>query len=711
MRQLTQKLKSGNMTVREILIPAIDNNKILIKNYYSLISSGTEGSTVSTARKSIIGKIKERPQQFKQVLEVLKTQGIASTYRAVNKKLDSYSPLGYSCAGEVISVGDNVKKFSIGDKVACAGVGYANHAEVVAVPVNLTVKLPENAIMKYAAYNTLGAIAMQGVRQADVRVGETCVVIGLGLIGQLTCLILKASGVKVIGVDVSTYAVDMAKKSVDMALLRNTQGIEGIIDEFAGGIGADAVIITAATDSLDPVNFAGAVARKKGKVIIVGAVPTGFDREPHYYRKELELKMACSYGPGRYDINYEEKGIDYPAGYVRWTEKRNMEAFQQLIHSGAIDLEYLTTHEFSLEEAPKAYDIIVNKTEPHLGMLIRYDTDKVHTPSKLEVHPAKPTGKINIAFIGAGSYAQSNLLPYIPKNDGIRRKGVLTNTGTTSKRVAEKFGFEFCTSNESDIFKNSEVNSVFIATRHDSHGEYVLKSLEAGKHVFVEKPLCLTEEELESILSVYGKSDGLQLMVGFNRRFSPLTTLLKNNIVEGPMTMIYRINAGEIPPDSWIQDRELGGGRIIGEVCHFIDYLTFMNGSHPVSVFAQALPDPAGLNDTVNIQVGFSNGSTGIIAYYANGSKKVPKEYVEVYRAGTTGILQDFKKVQIFGKTTQKRKLFAQNKGQKEMMTNFFESLLAGGQPLIPFKDIYYVTKATFAVHESLRTGSKVTIL
>ena len=282
MRQLTQKLKSGNMTVREILIPTVDNNKILIKNHYSLISSGTEGSTVSTARKSVIGKIKERPQQFKKVLEVLKTQGIANTYRAVNKKLDSYSPLGYSCAGEVITVGDNVKEFSIGDKVACAGVGYANHAEVVAVPVNLTVKLPENANMKYAAYNTLGAIAMQGVRQADMRVGETCVVIGLGLIGQLTCLILRASGVRVIGVDVSEYAVDMAKKSAGIALLRNTQGIEGIIDEFTVGIGADAVIITAATDSLDPVNFAGAVARKKGKVIIVGAVPTGFNREPHY---------------------------------------------------------------------------------------------------------------------------------------------------------------------------------------------------------------------------------------------------------------------------------------------------------------------------------------------------------------------------------------------------------------------------------------------
>ena len=547
MQQLTQKLGSGDMIIQDVPYPQLGKGMVIVKNHYSIISAGTEGSTVVAARKSLIGKAKERPQQVKQVIDTLKKQGPVQTYRAVMKKLDAYSPLGYSCAGEVIEVGQGVTEFEVGDKVACAGVGYANHAEIVSVPTNLCVKLGKDVNLKNAAYNTLGAISMQGVRQADMRLGESCVVIGLGLLGQLAALILKASGVTVIGIDVSEAAVKQAidNSVVDLGLTRNATGIEEQIQNATNGYGADTVIIAAATSSIDPINFAGAIARKKGKVVVLGAVPTGFDRDPFWYRKELELKMACSYGPGRYDLNYEEKGIDYPLAYVRWTEKRNMEAFQSLIATNRINIDYLTTHEFEFDNAKAAFDLVVSKTEPFTGIALKYDTDKVASKSKISTSETEKLGIINLSFIGAGSYAQGNLLPNIPETADFGRVGVLTNTGTTSKRVAEKFKFQFCATEESDVL-DDKTNTIFVATRHDSHGPYVLKSLEANKNVFVEKPLCLLESELESIIEAQSKTNKA-VMVGFNRRFSPLTTKLKKAIGDNPMTMLYRINAGAIP--------------------------------------------------------------------------------------------------------------------------------------------------------------------
>ncbi len=706
MQQVTQKLGSGEMVIQELPIPQIGKGMILVRNHYSLISAGTEGSTVSTARKSLIGKAKERPQQAMQVLDVLKSQGPVQTYRAVMKKLDAYSPMGYSSAGEVIEVGEGVSEFKPGDKVACAGVGYANHAEVVSVPKNLCVKLAPDADLKNAAYNTLGAISLQGVRQADLRLGESCAIIGLGLLGQLASLQLKASGVTTIGVDIDESSVNTALKNeaVDFAFTRSIAGLEQKIEHITNGLGVDAVIIAAATSSLDPVNFAGAIARKKGKVIILGAVPTGFDRNPYWYNKELELKMACSYGPGRYDLNYEEKGIDYPAAYVRWTEKRNMEAFQNLINKNIINIDYLTTHDFAFDDAPKAFDMVVNKTEHFIGIALKYDVNKEHKHDKTIITSNVKESKVNISFIGAGSYAQGNLLPNIPQNDNIGRIGILTNTGTTSKRVAEKFKFEFCSANEKDII-NDQTNTLFIATRHDSHAEYVIKGLEANKNIFVEKPLCLTEVELTEISNKVSEKRK-SVMVGFNRRFSPLTKIIKEKLGEGPMSMIYRINAGSIAKDTWVQDVEIGGGRIIGEACHFIDYLTYINGSLPTKLSAQALPDPNGLNDTVNILIQFENGSTGVVAYYANGAKKLPKEYIEIFSVGTTAILSDFKELKIYGSgKTYKKKLQNQNKGQKQMMEVFFNCLLTTGEAPIPVEEIFAVTSATFAVIKSIQEG------
>lgn len=701
MEQLTQKLGSGEMVIQELPVPQLSAGMVLVQNHFSLISAGTEGSTVKAARKSLIGKAKERPQQVKQVLEKLKQQGVVQTYRAVMKKLDAYSPLGYSSAGTVIAVADDVTEFKVGDKVACAGAGYANHAEIVSVPKNLCVKLAPDADLAKACYNTLGAIALQGVRQADMRLGETCAVIGLGLIGQLACLELKASGVNVIGIDVAPAAVKLAADHcADLALTRNQPGIKEQILDFTDGRGVDAVIIAAATSSLDPVNFAGSICRRKGRVVVLGAVPTGFDRDPDYYKKELELRMSCSYGPGRYDLNYEEKGIDYPAAYVRWTEKRNMEAFQRLVHSGRIDLDYLTTHVFKFEDAPKAYDIVLTHSEPFLGILLEYDTTKEHKATSIITGEFTPVSDVNIAFIGAGSYAQGNLLPNLPRPE-VGRVAVMTNSGTTSKRVAEKFKFAKCTANADEILQDKDINTLFIATRHDSHAKYVAEALRAGKNVYVEKPLCLTLDELVEIEDLV-KTTGKGVMIGFNRRFSPFAAMIKKRVGSGKMSMIYRVNAGSIPGDHWIQDPTVGGGRVVGEVCHFIDLMAYMCGSAPVKVSASALPDAADLNDTLNITVEFANGSTGVVAYYANGSKSLPKEYFEVYHAGTTGIIYDFRKAEVYGRKLEKMKKMNQDKGQPEMMRQFFAALKDGKMP-ISMEDIFSVTKATFAVLESIR--------
>jgi len=711
MKQLTQKLKDGDTKVVEVPFPQCGPRMVLVRNHFSVISAGTEGATANSARKSLLAKAKERPQQVRQVLEVLKKQGIVQTYRAVTKKLEAYSPCGYSSAGVVIGVGEEVAEFVAGDKVACAGVGYANHAEIVAVPVNLCVKLAEDADLADAAYNTLGAIAMQGVRQADLKLGDTVAVIGLGLIGQLAAQLCRASGCRVVGVDVSEQAVHKASPHLDCAIARGTVGIEQLIYDYTGGIGADAVIIAAATSNLDPINFAGKIARRKAVVVVLGAVPTGFDRAD-YYKKELTLKMSCSYGPGRYDLDYEDKCIDYPVEYVRWTEKRNMEAFQQLLHAGKIDVKSLTTHRFPFAEAPRAYDMIVNRTEPFTGIVLEYDAEPVLQTGNIIVDSAAANekGADGVAFIGAGSYAQGNLLPNLPDKREFPRITVLTNSGTTSRRVAERFGFASCTDSEKDVFDNSTVGTVFIATRHDSHAEYVIKALEHGKNVFVEKPLAMNETELQNIENAWRES-GKSLMVGFNRRFSPLSAILKKALGAGPMSMIYRINAGSIPAGSWIQDAELGGGRIIGEGCHFIDYMSWVCGGRPVQIYASALPDPNGFNDTLNLNIEFDNGSIGVMAYYANGSKSLAKEYFEAHHAGVSVVLQDFREVQVFGRRSFREKLWGQNKGQAEMVSGFFDSLKQPGKNLIPFVELKSATLTSFAALTSLREKSPVRIV
>jgi len=711
MLQLTQNLKSGKMELSEVPVPALAGGRVLVRNHYSVISAGTEGGKVSTARKGYIGKAKEKPSQVKQVIDTLKSEGIASTYRRVMNKLDALSPLGYSASGVVEAVGEGVTRFKVGDRVASGGEG-SNHAEVSSVPENLVVKVPDAVTLEHAAYATIAAIAIQGVRQADLRLGESCAVIGLGLLGQLTVQILKAAGVKVAGVDIDPDMVELAGRSgADVAFTRGSGEEERAIVDFSDGYGVDAVIITAGSSSLDPVELAGGLCRRKGRVVIVGAVPTGFSRE-NYYRKELELRMATSYGPGRYDPNYEEKGRDYPIGYVRWTENRNMQAFLQLVADGKIDLSFLTTHEVEFEKAPDAYQMIVDRSEPYVGIVLKYDTEK-ETVRSIDLsgqglRPSTEGGEPRISFIGAGSFAQNLLLPNIKDSVLI---SVATSQGHTSKNVAQKWNFRTATCDAEDVFTDDS-NTVFIATRHDSHAEYVMRSLSAGKNVFVEKPLCMTEEELEEIAGIYNRASGgdaLRLMVGFNRRFAPHVRTIKREFSDKlPKSINYRVNAGAIPADHWVQDREIGGGRIIGEVCHFVDLAMFLAGSLPKSLSAAAMEDPRGLLDTLNVNILFRDGSIANVSYFANGSKAMKKERLEIFSSGKTAVLDDFTRLDIFTSRKTTNKKLGRDKGHRREVEEFLDSIRNGSPAPISFEEIYYSTKMSFDIIRSINNGETI---
>ena len=725
MKMLAQHLSNGRPFVVDAPIPQLEPGRILVRNRYSAVSSGTEGATVRSARKNIVAKALARPKDVRAVLDLVQRQGVVAAYRAVSKKLDSYSPLGYSCAGRVVAVGPDVSGFEAGDLVACAGVGYANHAEYVVVPTNLCARLAPDADLKLAAYNTLGAIAMQGARQADLRLGETCVVIGLGIVGVLTCKLMQASGVTTIGVDVLDSAVAQARKLAIDAHLRNAPALDEIIATRTRGLGADAVVVAASTSSLDPINYAGKIARHKGRVVVLGDVPTGFDRNPDYYPKELELRMSCSYGPGRYDLEYEEKGRDYPPGYARWTEQRNMQAFQDLIRDNKLQLDALTTHLLAIDDAPQAYDMILRRNEPYLGVLIEYPEEDDATDvtqiarnasnnqdvRRVTRDDANP--EVGYAFIGAGSYAQGSLLPNMPNSRAFRPVAILTRSGASALRVAEKFGFPVLAPSADAIFTSDQIAAVFIATRHNLHAELVLRALRSGKSVFVEKPLCLTLDEFVELRATYDEradaGTAQRLMVGFNRRFAPTARALKDRLGNAPLAIAYRVNAGAIPSTSWIQDAELGGGRILGEVCHFIDFAAWLANDSPSAVYAAAMRDPNALNDTLTIALRFGNGSIANINYFANGGKSLAKERIEVYQSGQTYILDDFRSLARYdARGSQTLVRGRQDKGQREMLRRFAASLAPNGTDAIAPDEIFRSTLATFAARESLASRREV---
>lgn len=714
MKQILQHVRSGNLESAEVPEPYVKFGGVVVYNSASLISAGTERMMIDFTGKSMLGKAKERPDLVKQVLDKVKKDGLMPTLQTVMNRLDQPIPLGYSCAGVVEQVGRGAEEFAVGDRVACAGMGYASHAHAVFVPKNLTVKIPDNVTFEDASYVTLGAIALQGVRVAEVRLGESVAVIGLGLIGQLTVQILKASGCRVIGIDLDPAKVSLARElGADAAVLRS-EDVEGAVAAFTAGVGMDSVIITAAADTNDPTELAGEICRDRGIVSMVGAVRMDVPRKI-YYEKELQLRLSRSYGPGRYDPEYEEKGHDYPIGYVRWTERRNMEEFLRLVSTGQVTPSRLTTHRFAIEEAEKAYAIVTGQDhQPFLGVVLTYGENSGVEPVRtieLKPRPAK-AGKVGIGFVGAGNFAKAVLLPRFKAASDTVLVGVSTATGVNARTTGEKYGFSYCTTDTDQLLADESIDAVVIATRHGSHAKFAADALRAGKAVFVEKPLAINEEGLEKVLDALEASGGL-LTVGFNRRFSPLAVEMKQFFPEGqPLAVQYRINAGPITAGTWVHDHEDGGGRIIGEVCHFIDLVQFLTGDELVEVFAHSLGGPtAELHDTVTITLRFRGGSIASINYFSTGDKSFPKEMVEVYGGNGIAILDDFRQLTLTRNGKRRRvKRLSQEKGFDREVRAFLAAVKSGGEPPIPLRSLISTTRATFAIEESLRTGLPVAV-
>lgn len=644
MLQVIQYQKSGIISVEHLPSPECPDNGVLVRNHYSLISAGTEKTTVAKAKSSLLQRARKQPEDVKLVLDFIKKEGIISTFKRIKNTLESYKPLGYSSAGEVIE--SRCKELQPGDLVACAGAGIANHAEIIAVPKNLVVKLPKGVIPEQACFATMGAIAMQGVRQAAPNVGEYIAVIGLGLLGNITVQILKAAGCHVAGLDIDSGLFATAQScGCDETYMSDFSSIPKLM-EFTRGQGFDSVIITAGTSSNMPVELSMEIARKKGKVVVVGAVGMNIPRT-HFYLKEIDFKISSSYGPGRYDPDYELKGIDYPYAYVRWTENRNMQSILDLIAMGKIQPDKLTSHIFDLENAPDAYSIIMGeKKESFTGIILKYKPKPNEILKTIQLSSPVKNSNPAVGFIGLGTFAQNYLIPPL-KAANVRMSGVASSTPVNAKNAAKRNGFNFCTTDGNEIINDKDVDIIFCATRHDSHAKFVINAIKAGKPIFVEKPLAVNYYELKEIIDAYEKYS-TPFMVGFNRRFSKAFKEIKQ-AVEGrnyPIIIHYRVNAGFIPKTHWVQSEEQGG-RIIGEVCHFIDCMVYLTGSLPRQVYAKSVSGDnfAETNhDNVAITITFSDGSIGNIVYTANGGQKMPKEYCEVFASDRSYIMDNFEK-------------------------------------------------------------------
>jgi len=711
MKQLIQSFKTGELGLFEVPAPVCQENGALVQTTVSLVSAGTEKMLVDFAKKSMLAKAKDRPDLVKQVVEKMKKEGVKNTLEKVFTKLDTPIPLGYSSAGRVLEVGSNMSGLNVGDRVACGGAGYANHSEINYVPKNLIVKIPDGVDDIDASFVTVGAIALQGVRQTEPKLGERVAVMGLGLLGQLTVQLLKANGCKVIGSDVDQDKIQLAKK-LGADEVCHAGDLISKAKEFTNGYGVDAVIIAASTTSNQPVIDAAEISRMRGRVVFLGMVGMDIPRND-YYKKEIDLRLSMAYGPGRYDPEYEEKGNDYPFDLVRWTEQRNFEAFLGLIDEGKITPKEILTHKFDFDDAMDAYDLLEGKVkEKYLGIVLEYKNEINLAEHKIVKRSDKLVGsdKVNVGLIGAGNFTKSVILPNLSKVGGYELVGLCTATGVSAQGTGKKYDFKYITTNSDEVFKNDEVNSVFVTTQHNDHSAKVIKAIENTKHCFVEKPLCIYEEELESINKVYDAKSILQ--VGFNRRFSPMIQQMKSKL-NGQVSINYRVNAGIIPKDVWIQDRTIGGGRIVGEVCHFIDTCSYLIGSEVISVYAltlqkndKSIPD----EDNVNIVLNYANGSTATIGYYAYGDASMPKEYIEVFGNGISMKMDDFRELIIFTNSKKEKiKSANQDKGFVNEFKAFKESV-SSGKAAISFESIYNTTKTTFKILDSIRSGEVVKV-
>jgi len=713
MKQVLLDLKTGKIFVDEVPAPTLRRGGVLVKNYCSVISAGTELNLIKFAKRNIFLKAKERPDLAKKVFEKAKRDGWLTALQQAMRRLEKPMPLGYSSAGIVIKVSPDIVDIKPGDRVACAGAEYANHAEVVFVPKNLCVKIPDNVSFKHAAFTTLGAIAMQGIRNADIHIGENVAIIGLGLIGLLTIQIAKAAGCSVIGIDVNINKLKLAEElGANHTLLATEHNIEGKVNSLTNGFGVDATIITAATSSNMPIILAGKITREKGKVVVVGDVGLEIPREI-YYKKELELVISRSYGPGRYNKLYEEKGVDYPIAYVRWTENRNMQAFLKLLSQGKINIDKLITHEYPVEKAEEAYKTLL-KDKNRIAILIKYEIEKpVKTKVTLKHAVATPqkSNVVKIGVIGAGVHATATILPILSKLSNVDLIGIASATGLSAKKVAEKYKFKYATSDYNQIINDPNINAVLILTRNNLHAPLTIKALKAGKHVFVEKPLALTIDELNEIVETWKQTNKL-LMVGYNRRYAPMTKkilmLLSNR--KQPLIAIYRINAEKIPQDHWIYDPNEGGGRLISEACHFIDYIQYIAQSPITQIKTQILesPNQQDMLDNFIITLKLKDGSIGAIIYTCLGDRTLPKEYLEVHTENSTIILDNYRILQIMknGKKTKVKTFLSQDKGHLIELKLFAACVMEGKRLEEEFKLATLSTLFTLKAKEVINKES-----
>ena len=709
MKQVIQRLRDGHLAVADVPAPTVSPGQILVRTRASLISAGTERATVEFARKSLAGKAASRMDLVSKVIDKARVEGVQETLRMVRARLNAPVALGYSCAGEVIAVGDHIGEFRVGDRVACAGQNYASHAEFVSVPKNLSVSIPDEVTFAGAAYVTLGAIAMQGVRQAAPQLSESVAVIGLGLLGQITVQLLKANGCRTIGCDLSPERRALAME-LGADAVAEPGGLVTTVESRTNGFGADAVIITASSKSDAPIELAAEVSRKKGRVVVVGAVPMNVPREPFYFR-ELDLRLSMSYGPGRYDPSYEEAGFDYPLAYVRWTERRNMEAFLGLVRDRRINLDRLTTHRFDVSSAPDAYRLITDPDPGLLGVLLEYRETGQPTTKTVFASRKPADGAVAIGVIGAGSHVTDRLLPQLRKIGGVHLRAVCTANGRTAENVANQIGAEYATTDFEEILDDAGIHAVMVGTRHDLHAKLVIAALNRGKHVFVEKPLCLTDAELDEISSAVRASApaGAALFVGYNRRYSEHAEMAKRFLGKArpPLSISYRVNAGALAAGHWLLDENTGGGRIIGEGCHFVDFAQTLCDANVESVSAAATraKDGAPRNEA-HILLHLSDGSVASILYTGEGGAALAKERCEIHGGQKSVVVDDFWRTELYDR--RKRKVFKtsrQDKGFAREMATFVDVVrnpLHAGQS---FEALHAASQATFRAVDSSRTG------
>jgi len=708
MKQLIQSFKTGETYLEDIPVPQVSRGKVLIRTTHSLVSLGTERMLVEFGKANLVQKAMQQPDKVKQVLDKVKADGLLPTLETVFSRLEQPLPLGYCNVGVVEAVGEGVSDIRPGDRVASNG----HHAEYVCVPKNLVARVPENVSNEEAAFTVIGAIGLQGIRLVNPTFGETVVVTGLGLIGLLTAQMLLANGCRVIGIDIDAEKCSLAE-SWGVKTLNPAAGADPVkgVMEATSGIGTDAVIITASAKNNDIIAQAAQMSRKRGRIVLVGVIGLDISRAD-FYEKELSFQVSCSYGPGRYDEEYEQRGTDYPLPFVRWTEKRNFEAILHGISSGGIKVKELITERVPIENFKQVYDDI--GTSRSIASLLTYSEtgDSTRSANTVILKSHSFAGQKGVlGVIGAGNFTKMTMLPAL-KGSGAAYKYIASSTGLSGTDMARKFGFTHSTTDYKEILNDKDVDTVLITTRHGSHAKFVKESLMAGKHVFVEKPLALSLEQLAEIQEEYEKS-GRTLTVGFNRRFSPHMQAIKRSLGAQPglMNINATMNAGFIPPDVWVHDMEVGGGRIIGEACHYIDLCVFLTGSMVKSVMMSGLgTNPAENTDNAVIVLKFENGSQAAVNYFANGSKAYSKERVEVFSSERTWIMDNFRSTKGYGVKGFKNLSTRMDKGHKAQFHGFIQRIQQGGEAIIPVQELFNTAKASIAAVESLKTGKWVDV-